>query len=308
MKLIEKSTFEAYASRRLSLIIMTKNRGEYLQRVLELHRELIKPNDELIIIDGGSTDNTLDVVKQYADQIDIFISEPDISPGHALSKGMLVSRGKYIKQLPDDDVIHPTAMEQAIQVLEEHPGVDLLICGGTKQIEGKTFPVWLSPGTNYGSSVEDVFRYGSSGIGFVIRRSALPLIGLFPVGIADDKEFAINAINNGANVKFCRINLFHHPIYDHSAVIKHMQAHNNHVCALVRQHCSIQFYYRYRLRSLLCGCVSYCLARMPSFMADFVRRKGISGMLRRIMMILLRKKKPVSSTRVEELIWDGGFS
>ena len=52
MKLPEKSTFEAYASKRVSFIIMTKNRAEHLQKTLELHRELIKPDDELIIIDG----------------------------------------------------------------------------------------------------------------------------------------------------------------------------------------------------------------------------------------------------------------
>lgn len=312
MKLPEKSTFEAYASKRVSFIITAKNRAEYLQKTLELHRELIKPDDELIIIDGCSTDHTSEVVNQYADQVDIFISEPDLSPGHALSKGMLVSRGKYIKQLPDDDVIYPAAMEQAIQVLEEHPEVDLLVCGGTRQRGDKITTVWLPPGTNYGSAMEDVFTYGACGIGFVIRRSALPLIGLYPLGIADDREFAIHAIENGANVKFCRINLFHHVIHEHSCVIKEAPAHKSHNYSLIRQHCSKRFYYQYRLDGLL---RKYALCRLlllmmrPSYLVAFLRREGISEALRRIVMILFRSKNgPDSSVKVKEYIWDGGFS
>lgn len=54
MKMKKYTNFEALASKRVSYVIMTKNKAEYLRKTLELHRELIKPDDELIIIDGLS--------------------------------------------------------------------------------------------------------------------------------------------------------------------------------------------------------------------------------------------------------------
>ncbi|MDP3880116.1 MAG: glycosyltransferase, partial [Dehalococcoidales bacterium] len=155
--LLEKYTLEGYASKRVSFIVATRNRAEYLMQALERSRTLVTPEDELIIIDGGSTDNTAEVVRKYSDIVDIFISEPDKGPGHAFSKGMLLARGKYLKQLPDDDIVHPSAMEQSIRVMEEHPEIDLLVCGGTREIGGKVKPVWLPPGTNYGYSPRDIF-------------------------------------------------------------------------------------------------------------------------------------------------------
>jgi len=305
MKVIDSTTLDKNASKRVSFIIMTKNKAEYLQKALERHRELIKPDDELIIVDGGSTDNTPTIVNQYADMVDIFISEPDVSPGHALSKGMLISHGKYIKQISDDDLIHAEGMEKAVQVMEIHPEIDLLVCGGTRQIKGKTTPFCLPNGINYGSSVTDVFQYGSSGIGFVIRRSAIPLIGLYPTSIVDDKEFALNAIRNGANIKFCRINLFHHVIHDHSAVKKQEEAHKKYNNQLAKQYCSRRFYYQYRLDSLLGKYLLYRLLKKPSIVIEFLRREGISEAIKRI---LLRKKPTGSPAKVKEPVWDGGFS
>ena len=218
--LFEKTTLEAHASKRVSYIITTKNRAEYLKQTLETHQKLFTPEDEVIIVDGLSSDHTADVVKQYADLVDIFISEPDKSGAHALNKGILVSRGKYIKQLPDDDIIYPEAMEQAVQVLEKHPEVDLMVCGGTRVVGERPTLVYLPPGFHYGKSVMDVFNHGACGTGFIFRRSCFPLIGLLhPTNMIADQEIVLRAISRGANVKFGRINLFYHRIFEHSVTI-----------------------------------------------------------------------------------------
>ena len=304
------TNFEAHASKRVSFIITTKNRAEHLRKALVLHHKLIHPDDELIIVDGLSTDHTAEVVNEYANLVDLFISEPDKSGAHALNKGILISRGKYIKQLPDDDVFYPEAMEQAIRVMEEHPEVDLLVCGGTRQIGERVNTVCLPPGTNYGSSVEDVFKYGATGVGFIYRRSGFSQIGLFhPTNLAADKEFVLNAIKNGANVKFCRINLYHHPILEHSVTVKYAQNHKNHSYGLIKQYCSKRFYYQFRLDRWFRKYALYRLIRLPSNFVTLLRREGILGALRRIVQILLRKKvEPVASVEARDYMWDGGFS
>lgn len=308
MKLPKKRNFEAHSSKRVSFILTTKNRAEYLKKTLELHRELIHPDDELIVIDGLSTDHTSEVVNRYADIVDTFISEPDLSAMHASNKGILISQGKYIKQLTDDDVIYPEAMEQAIQVLEEHPEVDLLVCGGTRQIGDHFSAVYLPPGVNYGKRVEDVFRYGACGVGFVIRRSSLSKIGLFhPTNLVPDNEFVLRAISRGANVKFCRINLFNHPIYAHSVVVSKRYELEVDYNRLIRQYSSSWFY-----------CWYYLTRRwLLRWLLQHPRLNGMAKALRdTVRKVFSRKRTEIGVPQYGEktlpddkgFLWDGGFS
>lgn len=295
MKLQRYKNFETYHSKKVSFIITTKNRADYLDKMLELHRDLIHPDDELIIIDGNSTDHTHEIVNKYADIVDTFISEPDLSGAHALNKGILISRGKYIKQLPDDDMIYPEAMEQAIQVLEAHPEVDVLVCGGTRQIGEHYSNVYFPPGVNYGKRVEDVFKYGACGTGFIIRRSSLSTIGiLHPTDVAADKEFVLKAISRGANVKFCRIRLFNHPIYDHSVTIYYRREHELACDQLLKQYCSSRFYRWYRMTMLRLHRLRQLLRRYPR--------------LNSVIEPILHIVKKIRGRKQSKLLWDGGFS
>jgi len=105
---IKPQTFESYCTKRISYIFSTKNRAAFLEKALDNCRKFLEPEDELIVIDGASQDNTREVVKKNADIIDVFVSEPDLSGAHASNKAFLLARGRYIKPLPDDDdYIHP---------------------------------------------------------------------------------------------------------------------------------------------------------------------------------------------------------
>ncbi len=115
---------------RVSYIIGSKNRAKFLKKSLQNIREFITKQDELIVIDGGSTDGTKALVAQNKDIITYFESEKDYGEAHALNKGILCSKGKYIKFLADDDYIYPEAMRYAISVLEKNPDIDALQCGG----------------------------------------------------------------------------------------------------------------------------------------------------------------------------------
>lgn len=310
-----KTNLEALASKRVSFIIFTKNRSAYLEKALALSRKLIHPDDELIIVDGLSTDYTAEVVNNYADLVNIFISEPDISANHAFNKGILLSRGKYIKHLSDDDEFYPEGMEQAIKVLEAHPEVDILYCGGIRQRGEIISNVYVPPGVNYGKSVKDVFLYGASGVGFVYRRSALSRIGLIhPTDLDADQEIILRAISRGANVKFCRINLFYHPIMSHSVTTSHRRGWERDRNRLIRQYCSLRFYCWYR----------WCRPLRWYYVNRWWKRRWLPWLLnlpgvhrtarafRDIVLIALRRKRidtGVQQTPEEKLyIWDGGFS
>lgn len=210
-------TFEQACERRVTYVLVTMNRAAFLSDALESARSLVGDEDELIVVDGGSTDETADVVARFPDLIDVYVSEPDTGEGHAANRGYLLARGRYVKELTDDDVIHPDAMKQAIEVMDRNPEIDLLVCGGTKGRDGKTQVVWHPEGTGFGQSPNDPLRLGCCGIGWLIRRNLFAKVGLMnPNAISLDVDFTSQAIARGANVRFCRINLYHHEVLEHS--------------------------------------------------------------------------------------------
>lgn len=299
-----KLNFESYMARRVSYILPTKNSAVKLGQALERLRGFKCPEDELIVMDGGSTDHTEEVVNNYRDVVDIFISEPDRNNVHAVNKGFFLSRGKYIKTIADDDVYHPDAMRQAIETLELHPEIDLLICGGTKEKNGVISYVYVPPGAHYGKSPEDLFRYGCwSGVGHFFRRSAIAIAGLHPamqlypngkyIEVHPDAEYTLRFIAKGLTVQFCRLNLYHHP-YSHYGVLYSSEYYWRDAA---RRYCSRSFYYRY-LASRISN--NFFLAGYVKWLKKKLRRYiPIAGVQR-----MLGKK----SACTYEYIWDGGLS
>ena len=71
----------------VSVILVTRNRAEYLERALLAILAAVKqyPNTEVIVIDGGSTDGTVDLLHQYSPHLSYWHSEPDSSVGEAVN-------------------------------------------------------------------------------------------------------------------------------------------------------------------------------------------------------------------------------
>ncbi len=261
--------------KRISFLLATKNRGKFLKKAFAYIKKIKSRDDELIIIDGLSTDNTKAVIKKYKDWVDIFISEKDQSEAHALNKGILLSQGKYIKFLTDDDIIYKSGLEKAVRIMEENPYVDVLLCGGTRLVEGKRRKFYVNPGTNYGKDVADVFKYGACGIGLVIRKDIFAKVGLLnSKSFALDIDFLTQAISGGANVRFCRIHLFYHPILPHSGTIKSYQKWKADKEKIKK---------RYGLENIVPG-------------------KEVISIIKVLKQKILNKKKQT------KYIWDGGFS
>ncbi len=229
--------FDSHSEKRITYILATRNRAGFLAKALDEIPKLKTKDDELIVVDGLSTDSTAEVVRNAGKLVDVFVSEADLSEGHAFNKGLLLARGKYIKLLSDDDVVFPSAMEEAVGVLEANPDVELLMCGGTKLIGEQKHTVYVREGVNYGKSIKDVFRYTGCGLGIVMRRSALAKIGLLnPDAVALDVDFLCQAISRKALVRFCRIDMYIHPILEHSGSVRRQEQWKADVARLKRKH------------------------------------------------------------------------
>lgn len=101
-------------------------------------------NLEYIVVDGGSTDNTIDIIKKYSDKITHWISEPDNGISDAFNKGLKLSAGEYITfQGADDYLLSEDVINNIMSDLD--PDKDMLIYGKIRRmsIDGKKI-LWSS--------------------------------------------------------------------------------------------------------------------------------------------------------------------
>ena len=110
----------------VSIILVTRNRVEYLDRALRSILMAVEkyPNTEIIVIDGGSSDGTPELLKRYSSKLAYWISEPDRSVGEATNKGLARARGEIIHLTADDDEFLPDTISYVARYLIEHPEVD----------------------------------------------------------------------------------------------------------------------------------------------------------------------------------------
>ena len=91
---------------KLSIITINYNNREGLQKTIESVVNQTWREFEYIVIDGGSTDGSVDVIKQYLDRIDYWVSEPDKGIYHAMNKGIDVAKGEYCNFMNSGDCFY----------------------------------------------------------------------------------------------------------------------------------------------------------------------------------------------------------
>ncbi|MDP3778900.1 MAG: glycosyltransferase [bacterium] len=296
--------------RRISYLIFTRNRGARLNDTIEDVGTFIRPEDELIIADGASTDSTEEVVLRHRNIVHIFLSEKDRSGMHGLNKAVLLAGGKYVVILPDDDRVRGDGAEKAFEAMEKNPHIDLLVCGGTKHFltRNTTSTFYYGPGMNYGSNVELQCIYGSCANGFFIRRSTFAKVGLFPLdSVAWDPMWVVQCIYHGGVVKFARINFFDHYVTDDS--ISHNMAPQMRAQRIrfAKMYCSSTFARVYGWKQSPVYRMSIGPVRDFAHRAQKIIRKG--GVSRLFQWTLVRLKKGAGRKRQPAPpVWDGGFS
>jgi glycosyltransferase involved in cell wall biosynthesis len=122
----------------VSIITPSFNKGPYIEETIESIRNQSYPHIEHIVIDGGSTDNTLAILKKYNGQLS-WISEPDRGQSDAINKGWKIARGDIIAYLNADDTYTPDAVMTAVTYLNEHPEAGLVYGDGILTDEAGRF-------------------------------------------------------------------------------------------------------------------------------------------------------------------------
>jgi glycosyltransferase involved in cell wall biosynthesis len=110
----------------ISIITVVFNGEKYLEQTILSVIKNKSPEVEYVIIDGGSTDGTLDIIERYKDEIDQCISEQDKGLYDAMNKGIHISSGKYIGIVNSDDWLEEHALENVINVIKKGANEDVL--------------------------------------------------------------------------------------------------------------------------------------------------------------------------------------
>lgn len=125
---------------RLTIITPSFNQAAFIERTIESVLEQGYPDLEFFVVDGGSTDGSVEIIERHADRLAWWVSEGDAGQTDALNKGLARATGDVIAYINSDDHYLPDAFEVAIQTLDERPDA-LWMAGAARFVNGENL-VW----------------------------------------------------------------------------------------------------------------------------------------------------------------------
>jgi len=122
---------------RISIITPSFNQAEYLEECLRSVREQAGADVEHIVVDGGSTDGSRQVIERYADGLAWWCSEADRGQSHAINKGLARATGHAVGWLNSDDLLLPGALEAVARAFAANPALAVLSGVRLRRVQGK---------------------------------------------------------------------------------------------------------------------------------------------------------------------------
>jgi glycosyltransferase involved in cell wall biosynthesis len=134
----------------VSIVTPSYNQDRYLEETIRSVLLQDYPQIEYMVVDGGSTDATVNVIKRYEHKLASWISEKDQGQTDAINKGFGRARGELLAWINSDDTYEPGAVTAAVNYLQEHPEIGM-VYGACNYINesGKVIGKFSAAQTNY---------------------------------------------------------------------------------------------------------------------------------------------------------------
>ena len=120
----------------VSIVTPSYNQAKFLGKTIESVLTQSYPNIEYLLVDGGSQDNSVDIIQNYQDRITWWVSEPDQGQTDAINKGFTRANGEIFAWINSDDTYALNAVSEAVDFLQSHPDVGL-VYGDANFIDSK---------------------------------------------------------------------------------------------------------------------------------------------------------------------------
>lgn len=194
---------------KLSYVLTTFNKLPYLKQAMRLLLKNVQHDEEIVIVDGGSTDGTKEYLLDLFNcgLIHQFISEKDNGEAHGYNKSLFLARGDLIKVITDDDVFNYSHIKLMKEFMLKNPEVDVLtgniisvnVINSITYLEWrKSYQVWFQKWIN--KEFNNTFF---SCLPLLVRRSSLSLLGLFDTSYKHvDLEYSIRITSHNRKVAF----------------------------------------------------------------------------------------------------------
>ena len=173
----------------VSIITIVYNGDKHLEQTIQSVLNQTYDNIEYIIIDGGSTDKSIDIIRKYENKISYWISEPDNGISDAFNKGIQICNGEIIGLINSDDWYKSTAVELSVKSLNDRRNYDFSF-GGLELYKENVYSHSMCCDENYPNSI----KYNIPAINhptLFVKRSAYARCGLFTTQLRYSMDYEL---------------------------------------------------------------------------------------------------------------------
>ena len=110
----------------VSIVTPSYNQARFIEGTIQSVLSQDYPQIEYLVVDGGSTDHSVDIIRRYADRLTGWVSEKDRGQTDAINKGFARATGEILAWINSDDTYEPGAVSAAAEFLREHPEVGMV--------------------------------------------------------------------------------------------------------------------------------------------------------------------------------------
>ena len=159
----------------VTIVTPSFNQARFLEATLRSVLEQDYPNIEYLVVDGASTDGSVEIIRRYANRLTWWVSEKDAGQSEAINKGLKQAHGEFVGWLNSDDVYQPGAVSAAVQAFKLHPEA-AVVYGDALAIDAQGVPFNLMRARQYSLNDLLAFKIICQPAAFM-RRATLEQVG-----------------------------------------------------------------------------------------------------------------------------------